>query len=441
MDKKALSLPILISIVVGNMIGTGIFVLPASLADYGTISLLSWVFTSLGALLLALTFTHLNKRFPKTGGPYAYCKHAFGSLVGFIIAIIYWFSNLVSIAGISIASIGYLGYVFSALNANTHGYDPTYTLALELAIIWSFTLINICGVHFAGLVQLFLTTIKVTPLIVIVLFGLGHIQLANLSQLTTGNESHFAAISSAAALTFWAFIGLEAATVPAENTRGPKDISRATIWGTLISSFIYIASTFVLMGMIPVANLRTSQFPFAEAGSMLFGPFGALLIAIFACISGIGALNVCILVQGQIVYAAARDNIFPHWLAKLSKNGVPIRGHLVSTLLVSLLLIITMQPTLLKQFNFIAILAAMLALTTYLSCTFAEIKFEFQAEGTFRHKLKSKSTIVSVLAAAYAIWMISSMNSHVIKVAFIIIACCIPVYYCFIRRYVHAHQK
>lgn len=437
MDRKALSLPILISMVVGNMIGTGIFVLPASLANYGTISLVSWVFTSLGALLLALTFTHLNKRYPKTGGPYAYCRQAFGRLVGFIIAVIYWFSNLVSIAGLTLASIGYLGFVFPALNANTPGYDPTYNLVLELAAIWFFTFINMRGIHFAGVVQLFLTIIKITPLIVIVIFGLSHMQLVNLTQFSVNNMSHFSAISGAAALTFWAFVGLEAATVPAENTRGPRDIAKATIYGTLIASLIYITSTLVLMGMIPVSELKNSQFPFAEAGATLFGPFGALIIALLACISGFGALNVCILLQGQIVFSAARDNIFPHWLAKLTKHDVPIRGLLLSSTLVSLLLIVTMQPTLLTQFNFIVLLAALLSLITYLASTFAEIKFLFQEKGSLSQLLRKPSTIVSMLAAIYTIWMIWSMNAVTIKIAFLLILLCVPLYYLFIYRRTH----
>lgn len=435
MEKKALSLPILIAMVVGNMVGTGIFVLPASLANYGTISLVSWVFTSIGALLLALTFTHLNKRFPQTGGPYNYARHAFGNLTGFIIAISYWFSNLVSIAGISIASVGYLGFIFPALNANTPAYSPICVLFLELAIIWLFTMINILGLHFAGVVQLFLTIIKTTPLFIIIIFGLSHIHLANLMQFMPNDTSAFSAISSAAALTFWAFIGLEAATVPSENTSGPRDIAKATISGTLISSFVYIASTFVLMGMIAVTELRSSQFPFAEAGAILFGPLGAGLIAVFACISGIGALNVCVLLQGQIVYAAARDNIFPHWLAKLSRRGTPIRGHIFSTFLITLLLIITMQPNLLKQFNYIAILAALLALMTYLSSAFAEIKFVFQGKKSVLHMLLTRSAIISILAAIYAIWMISSMNAEIIKIGFFIVVFCIPVYYLFIRKY------
>lgn len=436
MNKAALSLPILISMVVGNMVGTGIYVLPASLADYGTISLISWLFTAFGAVLLALTFVHLNKRFPKTGGPYIYCKQAFGRLVGFIVATTYWFGNLVSIAGITIASVGYLGYLFPSLDANTPAYNQILVLGLELAIIWLFTLINIVGIHFAGVVQLFLTIIKTTPLLIVVLFGMGSMHWENLTLFNPGHLPAFTAISSAAALTFWAFIGIEAATVPSESSQGPRDISRATIYGTLISSFIYILSTLVIMGMIPVTQLQSSQFPFAEAGVMLFGPYGAILIAIFACISGIGALNVCVLIQGQIVFAAARDNIFPHSLAKLSKRDVPIRGHVISSLLVSLLLAITMQPSLLKQFNAIAQLSVLLYMTTYLACTFAEIKFLVTSKAGVRKILLNKSSIICLLAAAYAIWMISSMDAHTIKVGFLAILCCVPVYYLVIRKYV-----
>lgn len=434
MDKRALSLPILIAIVVGNMVGTGIFLLPSSLAAFGTISIVSWAFTAVGAMLMALTFTRLNKRYPKTGGAYAYCREAFGDLAGFIIALIYWLSNVVSVAGIAIASVGYLGFVFPGLNASLPGYNETGTLVLELGLIWIFTLVNIMGIHFAGVVQLFLTIIKTTPLILIILFGMGHIHLPNLMNFSPSGMSYFSAISNAAAITFWAFVGLEAATVPAENTMGPKDIYHATIWGTLISSAVYISSTIVLMGMIPVSALQNSQFPFAEAGAMIFGPFGALLIAIFACISGIGAMNVCILLQGQIIFAAARDNIFPHFFAKLSKKDVPVRGQLVSSLVGSLLLIVTMQPSLLKQFSFVALLSALLSLVVYLVSMFAEIKFVMKDKEKTKHIFIRSSTIVAVLAAAYSLWMIASMDAPVIKVGALLIIACIPFYYLFVPK-------
>lgn len=438
MNKNALSFPILISLVIGNMIGTGIFVLPASLASYGTISLLSWIFTSCGAILLALVFTHLNQRYPKTGGPYIYCKQAFGRLIGFIVAIMYWFTNLVSIAGISIASVGYLGYLFPSLDGNTSMYNPQVVLGLELFVIWFFTLINVIGIHFAGVVQLFLTVIKLAPLILIILFGLGAMHVENLTLFNPGHLPPFSAIGSAAALTFWAFIGIEAATIPAESTHGPRDIYKATLYGTITSSIIYIACTAVIMGMIPVTQLQSSQFPFAEAGVMLFGAYGAILIAIFAFISGIGALNVCILIQGQIVFAAARDNIFPHWLAKLTKNDVPLRGHLASSAIASLLIILTMQASLLKQFTAIAELGALLALIVYLVCAFSEIKFVVSTKESLGELLKHKSTIISIVAAIYALWMVASMNASTIKIAAIMVCSCVPFYYFVIRKYVDA---
>jgi basic amino acid/polyamine antiporter, APA family len=434
MDKKALTLPILISLVIGNMIGTGIYVLPASLAQYGTISILAWVFTSVGALFLALTFANLSKRITKTGGPYIYCKEAYGNMVGFIVAYSYWIGNLVSIAGITVASIGYLGYLTPILDSGHPAYSRSAALMVELGVIWLFTSINIIGIHTAGVVQLILTCLKLIPLLLISIVGLGHVELVNLSQFSTSNVSNFTAICSASALTFWAFIGLEAATIPAENTPGYKAIYIATVFGTLIAASIYIISTFVLMGMIPVAELKNMQFPFAEAGKILFGSQAGLIIALCAVLSGLGALNVCILIQGQIVFAAARDHLFPHRFAKLSKHDVPIAAQLFSTTLVSIFLALTMEPTLLKQFNNIALLAGVFALINYFLTTTAEIKFLFTNKLPFMHVLLTKPAILAVLAGAYSVWMITNFNLKTITIGLAIMLLCIPIYFLTVRR-------
>lgn len=436
MDRKALSLPILISLVVGNMIGTGIYVLPASLAEYGTLSLLSWLYTSIGAIFLALTFANLNKRFPKTGGPYVYCKEAYGRLAGFIVAYTYWVSNLVSIAGIAVASVGYLGFITPVLNANTPAFSQYTALIVELGIVWMFTTINIIGIHTAGVVQVFLTIIKLTPLILVSLVGMGSIHLENLTQFTVGNESAITAFSSAAALTFWAFIGLESATIPAENTQGSRDIYKATVYGTLATAFIYIISTFVMMGMFPSSELKSSQFPFAQAGTVLFGPQSAILISLCAFISGLGALNVCTLIQGQIVFAAARDHLFPKRFAKLSKHDVPVAGQLLSSTIVSLFLILSIEPSLLKQFTNIALLAALLTLLTYFATTLSELKFILLSGKSKFRSLFTKSMIVPSLAAFYSIWMISSFSSNIISIGLMLILLCIPIYFFTVRKYV-----
>ncbi|MBV9575944.1 MAG: amino acid permease, partial [Gammaproteobacteria bacterium] len=410
-------------------------VLPAALAEYGTISLLSWIYTSLGAILLALTFAHLNKRFPKTGGPYVYCKEAFGKLPGFMVAYTYWSSNMVSIAGIAVTSIGYLGFLTPVLDANTQAYEPYTTLILEIGFVWLFTLINIIGIHTAGKTQLILTIIKIIPLAAVTLIGVSRIHFQNYTQFTLGAESHFTAISSAAALTFWAFIGLETATIPAENTEGHQDIYKATVYGTLLTSFIYICSTFVLLGMIPATHLKNSQFPFAEAGTLLFGSYAATLIAICAFLSGLGALNACIFIQGQLVFAAARDHLFPKVFATLSAQDSPIAGQLLSSSIVSLFLILTRQPTLLKQFDNIALLAALLTLITYFVTTLAELKFLFTNKLPLHHIIFSKSFFITILATLYSVWMISSFNHLILLTGISLLLLCIPIYFLTVRQY------
>lgn len=434
MDKKALSLPILTSLVVGNMIGTGIYVLPASLAQYGSISLLSWIYTSFGALLLALTMTLLNKRINKTGGPYIYCREAFGNLAGFVVCYIYWISNMVSIAGIAVASIGYLGFIFPSLNANNPAYDNHVILAVELATLWLFTGINIIGIHTAGVVQLFMTVLKITPLAIITLFGLGYIHLDNLLQFNTSGQSNISAMTSAAALTFWAFIGLESATVPAENTSGYKDISKATVAGTLITMLVYAASTFVLLGMIPAATLKMSQFPFAQASTIIFGSSAALIVMCCAVVSGLGTLNGCVLLQGQIVFAGARDGLFPKIFSKLSKTDAPVAGQIMSSILISIFMVLTLKPTLLKQFNFIALLASVLTLVVYLMTALAELKFAVKEQRSLKKSIRDYALIISGLASVYSIWMLTSFDFRSLAYSMLVIILTIISYKIFIKK-------
>lgn len=425
MNKNALNLPILTSLVIGNMIGTGVYLLPASLASFGSISLLSWVFTSIGAIFLALTFTRLNKRFPKTGGPYVYCKQAYGPFVGFVIAYSYWMSNLISIAGVCVASVGYLGYLIPYLNANAPLYQPKLILLIELFVVWFFTLINVVGIHAAGMVQLVLTIIKLLPLFFIIFFGLEHIDWQHYSPFVVGDKTPLATMTSAATLTFWAYIGLETATVPAENTKGPRDVYIATVFGVVVTGLIYILCSFVVIGLMPHYSLMYSQFPLAQAGVMLFGESAAIVIALCAFISGLGSLNATTLVQGQIVFAGARDKIFPAIFSKLSKNDAPVNGQLFSAILITILLIVTSSTSLLKQFSKIILYAGVTTLFTYLLCALAEIKFTL--------KLNWKKCFIPIMAVLYAGWMLTSFKIKTLIVTSGIIFLALPVYF-FVKK-------
>lgn len=438
MDRKALSLPILISLVIGNMIGTGIYALPAALAKYGIAAIIAWVFTSAGAVMLALVYSNLNKRFPKTGGPYVYCKEAFGRMWGFVIGFIYWTSTMVSVGAIVVATTGYLGFIFPILDANAAEYSKTAVITAELVIIWVFAAINLRGIHSAGVVQFILTSIKIIPLVLISLFGLSKINLHYITTPSLSQVGGFSAISSAASLTFWAFVGLEAATIPAENTKGPRHIFIATVFGTLVTGILYFASTFVLFGLIPKSELITSQFPFATAGTLIFGNNAAFIVTLCAIASGLGALNSTILLQGQVVFAAARDHMFPKSFAKLSKQDVPVHAQLLSCGLISVLLLLTTQPTILKQFDFVAMLATLLTLFTYLATAIAELKFDLQFSSTFIKIMLKRTTLIGFLAALYTLWMISNVGSTVLITAAIITSLCIPIYYFTVRKYAHS---
>lgn len=427
MPKQSLGLPILISLVVGNMIGTGIYILPSSLAEYGTISLFSWPLTSLGAIFLALTLGQLNRSYPQTGGPYIYCRAAFGNLVGFVIAYLYWICNLASIAGIAVASVGYLGFITPLLNANTAQYQPYFALCIELCAVWFFICINMLGVRTAGILQLFLTVIKIAPLLLISLLGIKYIHLSNLMEFSTTPQSDFSAINGAAAMTLWAFVGLESATVPSENAKNTNTVFKATIIGTLIVAFIYILSTFVLMGMIPGSQLKSSQFPFAQAATLLFGPQAAILIALCAVISGFGTLNVTVLVQGQLVYAAARDQYMPRFLQKLYAN-YPIIGQIFSGILVSFFLILTVEPTLIKQFNAIALLTAFVTLITYFVTTLAQIRLLLATSTDLKNLYRNRSMLIAVVAFCYALWMLTNFDQKIIYLCLALIAFFISLY-------------
>ena len=266
--KRTIGLWILTSLVAGNMIGSGIFLLPASLASYGSISILSWIMTSIGAILLALVFAKLGSLMPKVGGPYAYARAGFGNFAGFQIAYNYWIALWVGNAAIVVALISYLSVFWPALKSN-----DVLSCSVAITIVWLLTFINIIGVRTAGVFQLITTILKLLPLIFIATVGLFYLHPHYLADFNVSGKSNFSALTSAATLTFWAFVGLESATVPADDVIDPqRTIPRATILGTIIAATVYILSTVAVMGVLPMSQLAKSVSPYADAARIMLGP-------------------------------------------------------------------------------------------------------------------------------------------------------------------------
>src|SRR3990167_8593532 len=349
MKKKQLGFWTLLAIVIGNMIGSGAFLLPASLAEYGSIGLLAWFITTIGAICLAMLFMRLARYLPKVGGPYAYCKAAFGDVIGFQVAFNYWIALWVGNAAISIAFVSYLTYFFPSL-----AQHAKFSFFAAIAIIWILTLLNLKGVRDTSIFQFVTNIIKLIPLLALSFIGLFFIHPHYLNAFNISFHSNFSALTASAALTFWSFIGLESATVPAENVGNPRRvIPLATIWGIIIASVIYILGTVSVMGVIPMQQLAHTGAPYASAGKIIFGKWAGDVFALAAVIATIGSLAGWILLQGQIPYAAAKDRLFPNLFTRLNRFNSPYWGLIISSILASFLLLLNFHKSLVNQFSII----------------------------------------------------------------------------------------
>ncbi|MES2998148.1 MAG: amino acid permease [Pseudomonadota bacterium] len=422
--QQKLGLWMLTALVAGNMIGSGIFLLPASLAAFGSISLLSWIATAGGALLIALVFAKLGTVMPRIGGPYAYCREAFGDFVGFQMAYNYWIALWVGNAAIAIAFTGYLSFFLADLAKNT-----ALSCLLSISLVWLMTFINLIGVRHAGIFQLLTTILKLIPLLLIALVGIFYIHPHYLANFNLSGQSNFAAFSGAATLTLWSFIGLESASVPAGHVANPnRNIPRATILGVLIATAVYILSSIAVMGSMPLSQLAHSNAPYADAARLMFGPIGSIIVAIGAVISCLGALNGWILLQGQIPLAAAEDKLFPRIFEKKSANGTPVMGLVISSVLITLLLLMTLSQSLVKQFTTIILLATLASLIPYFLTTMAELIIFLKYPGLFKGKKLLGSVLIAILAGIYSFWVIIGSGKETIFYGTLLLLSSVPVY-------------
>ncbi len=413
------------SLVAGNMIGSGVFLLPATLALYGGISLLGWIFSALGALVLAKVFSNLSILMPSVGGPYAYSRKGLGDFAGFLVAWGYWVSLWIGNAAITVAFISYLTVFIPELATNN-----LLAIVAGIISIWFFTWINTRGVKEASTIQLVLTILKITPLALIALFGIFFINWDNFFPFNISGESHFSAITATATLTLWAFLGLESATIPADNIINPtKNIPRATLFGTLITTLVYVLGSMTIIGMIPSQELQVSNAPFADAAAILWGESARYWMAGVACLAVFGVLNGWILLQGQIPLAISRDKLFPAIFARENKKGAPVWGIVISSVLITIVMMMNYTKGLVNTFKFLILIGTITVLIPYLFSAVAysimviEKKFAHKNQGSIAGKL-----ILAFLAFSFSIWAIAGSGEKSVFWGFLLLLAGLPVY-------------
>jgi APA family basic amino acid/polyamine antiporter len=293
-----------------------------------------------------------------------------------------------------------------------------------LAAIWFLTWINTKGIREAGIVQVITTVLKIAPLLIITIGGLFYLNADHFLPFNISTESNLSAINSTTTLTLFAFLGLECATIPSGNIRNPeKTISRATIIGTVLTTFIYIAGTVAVMGLIPPDQLTQSQAPFADAAASIWGEGARYLVAGGAAISTFGALNGWILIQGQMPMAAARDHLFPHVFGKENKNGTPALGIVISSILISVLTTMNFSNSLAETYKFAILLGTLTCLVAYLFSIISFVLIDGKRPGFRWGKM-----LVAALAFIYSMWAVVGSGQEIVYWGFIMLMAGLPFY-------------
>jgi APA family basic amino acid/polyamine antiporter len=415
-----------VALVIGNSIGSGIFLLPASLAPFGFNSVVAWGFTAAGAIVLALVFARLSRAFPAAGGPYAYVNAAFGPIAAFVVAWGYWVSIWVGNAAIATGAVSYLSPLMPWISE-----VPGASAAVTLLVLWMLTFVNWYGVKAAGWVQSVTTILKVLPLLMVAGLGLVAVRGFGASS-AAGVPLSVDGVTSAATLTLWALLGLESATVPAERVKNPtRTIPAATLVGAIVTAVICtIACTAVLL-LLPADTLAKSNAPFVDLAAQYWGSGAGKILAVFAAISGFGALNGWILLQGELPLAMAKGGVFPAWFARESARGTSTFWLFLGSGLVTLLILANYQKSMVDIFTFMILLSTTACLVLYAVCALALLRLQWvgRLQGARRGSIGVAT--IALLGALYSCWAIYGAGYAAWWWGMVLIAAALPIYLVF----------
>lgn len=409
------------ALVVGNMIGSGIFLLPAAMSAYGGVSLLGWLFTAGGAMLLAITFAWLVSCRPAAGGIYAYTRMAFGDFAGFLVAWSYWIAVWIANGAIAVALVSYLSVFIPAISESR-----LLAAALTIAVLWIFTAVNLRGLRTAGLVQLLMTVLKLLPLLALTLWGLWFVDVGHFQPFNPTDQALLPAAGGAAALALWSMIGLESASIAAAKVENPRrNVARATLLGTGGAALVTAVACTMVMGVVPPEMLRASDAPFSDAARLLWGDWGAGLLAVTAVISCMGALNGWILLQGQLPQVMAEDGLFPKFAGRENRHGAPGAALVLGTVLTSGVVLLNYSRSMAGLFGFLALLGTLATLIPYLFCAMAGLRV-LGADSAV--PLRPWRAALLLLASLYALWTIAGAGQEVVYWGFLLLLTGLPVY-------------
>ncbi|MGQ0802040.1 MAG: APC family permease [Pseudomarimonas sp.] len=358
------------ALIMGGMIGSGIFLLPVALAPYGWTGVLAWIISIAGALCIGYAVARLTQSMPQESGVVATTGVLLGPMAAALVGWSYWVSVWAAVAAIAVAATSYLSVFVPALNAT-----PLRGALTSVAILWALTGLNLAGAVVVGRFQVLTTVLKLLPLLVVavilmVIVPTGEAPLPPLPTLDVGLTGLFAAVT----LTLFPMLGFECAGMAAGRVRDPaRTVMRATMVGTLLTGLIYIVVCSGIALTLPKETLVVSNAPFELFVQTWAGANAGLAIAAFAAIAAIGALNGWVLMQGEVPLGMARAGMLPAWFHRTGARDVPIGVLVMSSILASVLVLSNSSPTLGGVFTFLVLVTTSSSLWLYAAVCLAAL--------------------------------------------------------------------
>jgi APA family basic amino acid/polyamine antiporter len=412
------------ALVVGNIIGISIFLMPASLAPFGLNGLTAWLVTGVGCGGIALTFAVLARQYPGADGPYDYTLHAFGPAAAFLVMWCYWVSVWVANAAIAMGVVGYFLYFMPQW-----AESPLVPPLAGLALLWLFVAVNLQGARASGWVQVGTTVLKLLPQAAVILLGLAILLMHPEAYRAhvPPNPASWNEVASASALALFSMLGLECAVVAAGRVRDPeRNIPRATVGGTLVCAAIYLVISVVPMLLIPQQQLAASTAPFADLlAGQLGGRWGSLLAA-FVIVSGLGTLNGWTLVIGEVTETMARHGVFPQSLARLNARGAPARAFVVTGVITSVMLLGNYAGSVAQLFAFLTAMAVNLGLPIYFAAALAVLKLPGA-------RARPALWLAAILALGYCMWIGYGLERKPLVWGLVLALAGLPIYLAYAR--------
>ncbi|MBL4936798.1 putrescine-ornithine antiporter [Clostridium sp. YIM B02515] len=393
-------------ITVINMMGSGIIMLPTNLAQVGTMSILSWLVTAVGSMALAYAFAQAGMFSRKAAGMGGYSEYSFGKAGSFMANYTYGVSLLIANVAIAISAVGYAcGFLGKELSPISVGLWTIFTL-------WLATVLNFKGARVTGRISSFTIWGVIGPVVGISIFG--WFFFSGKLYASAWNPNHipfFTAVSKSISITLWAFLGLESAAANMDAVENPKrNVPIACLGGTIGAAIIYVISTNVMAGIVPNAQLLNSSAPFGLAFATMFNSTIGKLVMGLMVISCFGSLFSWQFTIAQVFKGSAVEGYFPKIFSKITKDETPIIAMVIITVIQSMLALMTVSPTLSKQFNVLVNLAVVTNVIPYL-LSMASIRVMQKSENVPAGRAKV-TNFIALVGAVYGLYALYSSGAE-----------------------------